>query len=175
MWKPRNTCFYLISQCSPSLLLITGSFVGIRRQRLILQYYFLSVHLRQTGILRYIKLSKLQSLKRRQDLSKMGCELIRAQAGRVINNKTILCKASVASVIAGNYVNETNNFSANFRNFLFHNPSNMCLLSDIYHCFLLTIASANHGKICHWLWRNNILKVFHIMFGSVHQIIGVPK
>ena len=117
MWKPRNTCFYLISQCSPSLLLITGSFVGIRRQRLILQYYFLSVHLRQTGILRYIKLSKLQSLKRRQDLSKMACELIRAQAGRVINNKTILCKVSVAPVIVGNYVNETNNSSVNFGKF----------------------------------------------------------
>ena len=27
----------------------------------------------------------------------------------------------------------------------FYNPSNMCLRSDIYHCFLLTMASAKHG------------------------------
>ena len=130
-------------------LLLTVSFDKIRRQRLLKQYQFLGIQLRLTKILRYIKFLILQSQKRRRHLSQIVFELIRAQAGRVINNKTILCKASVASVIAGNYVNETNNFSANFRNFLFHNPSNMCLLSDIYHCFLLTIASANHGKICH--------------------------
>ena len=72
----------------------------------------LFVQLGVTKILRFIKFLILQSQKRRRRLSKIVC-----LARRVINNKTILCKVSVASVIVDNYVNETNNSSVNFRKF----------------------------------------------------------
>ena len=99
IWKTRNTCFYLTFQCSPSLLLLTWSFVGIPASSVIaFQYDFIFVRLRQTEILRYINLR----LKRRQYLSKITFELIRAQARRVNNNKSNLCKVRVAPVIAGN-------------------------------------------------------------------------
>ena len=59
----------------------------------------------------------LQSQKRRRHPSKITFDLIRAQAGKAINNKTILCKARVASLIVSNYVNKTNNSSVNFWKF----------------------------------------------------------
>ena len=73
---------------------------------------YLFVQLGVTKILRFIKFLILQSQKRRRRLSKIVC-----LARRVINNKTILCKVSVASVIVDNYVEETNNSSVNFRKF----------------------------------------------------------
>ena len=104
--------------CLSSLLLPTVSFAGMRRQRLLLQYYFLFIQLHLTKILRYIIFLIMQCQKRRRHLSKIVFEVImKCSAGRAINNKTILCKARVASVIAGNYVNETNNSSVNFRKF----------------------------------------------------------
>ena len=111
-----------------------------------------------TKKVRYIKIFILQSQKRRRHLSKIAFELIRAQAERAILKITKLFYARleyhqwllVIRLLGSAGANKTE-FSGLLiwikrkKKLHFYNPSNMCLRSDIYHCFLLTMASAKHG------------------------------
>ena len=134
----------------------------------------LFVQLGVTKILRFIKFLILQSQKRRRRLSKIVC-----LARRVINNKTILCKVSVAPVIVGNYVNETNNSSVNFGKFPGANGAEFfgCWFESklyvnkklLFYRKPLKRACAQPRKLGKRRWERGWLALRYLLLFSVHN------